>query len=295
MKPPAFDYVVASSIDEACSLLEADEDAKVIAGGQSLVPLLNLRFANPSVLVDIGRISSLRGIRRRGDAVVIGAMTRHVEIETNGAIAASAPLLAEAAGWVAHPQIRNRGTFGGAIAHSDSAAEFPAVLLAMEATIVMTSPSGERRAAARDFFGPYFQTSLRQGEIVTAVEVPAADESTRWGFFEFARRKGDYAIGGAAVHARVDPDGTCVAVNGGLISAGPGPTAADELSSELIGRRVNRQDIESAVERVAATLMPEVNVHGSREYRRAVVAESLRRALSQSFDLPDPKIARRTA
>lgn len=295
VKPPAFEYVVADSLEQAFAVLEADEDAKVIAGGQSLVPLLNLRFASPTVLVDISRLASLRGTRRVGSKVVIGAMTRHVDIETNATIAASAPLLAAAAGWVAHPQIRNRGTIGGAVAHSDSAAEFPAALLAMDATIVTASSSGECRVVAREFFGPYFQTSLQQGELVTAVEVPAADDTTRWGFSEFARRKGDYAIGGAAVYARVDSEGTCVSVRAGLISAGPGPTLARGLNSELVGRQVSEHDVLAAVDRVAADLTPEANVHGSKEYRRAVVAECLRRALHQAFRLPEPDIARRSA
>jgi len=286
VKPPPFDYAVASDLDEAFALLEADEDAKVIAGGQSLIPLLSLRFASPTLLVDISRIRDLRAIRCVGETLSIGALARHSDIETDVAVATYAPLLAAAATWVAHPQIRNRGTFGGAIAHSDSAAEFPAVLLAMGATIVTRSSTGERRTAARDFFGSHFQTSLRHGELVTAVEVPAADAGARWGFSEFARRKGDYAIGGAAVQARVDASGTCVAANAGLIAAGPGPTPAADLDQELVGRRVTEDDARRAVDRVTQGLTPESNVHGSSAYRRAVVAESLRRALHQAFGLP---------
>lgn len=295
MKPPPFDYAVASDLDEAFALLEADEDAKVIAGGQSLIPLLSLRFASPTLLVDISRIRELRAIRCVGETLSIGALARHSDIETDAAVATYAPLLAAAATWVAHPQIRNRGTFGGAIAHSDSAAEFPAVLLAMGATIVTRSSAGERRTAARDFFGSHFQTSLQHGELVTAVEVPGGDAGARWGFSEFARRKGDYAIGGAAVHARVDASGTCVAASAGLIAAGPGPTPADDLDLELVGRRVTEDDARRAVDRATQGLTPESNVHGSSEFRRAVIGESLRRALHQAFGLPTVDFRRTSA
>lgn len=295
MKPPPFEYVVATSVDHAIDLVNADEDAKFIAGGQSLIPLLSLRFASPTLLVDISRLSELRDVRRAGDVLHIGALTRHADIQMLRIVKQDAPLLSAAAGWVAHSQIRNRGTFGGAIAHSDSAAEFPAVLLATGATIVARSREGERRIPCEDFFGPHFQTALEHGELLTGVEVPAHDASAKWGFSEFARRKGDYAIGGAAVSAHVDEQGRCTRVGAGLIAAGPGPTSAEGLDEVLVDRVVDESAVLDAVARAEQHLSPESNVHGTKEYRRAVVAESLRRALSQAFGLDHAGTDRRSA
>lgn len=284
MKPAAFDYVVATSVDDAVSLCSAEEEAKFIAGGQSLIPLLNLRFASPTLLVDISRIAELRGIERVGDKVVIRALTRHVDIEKAPIVREAVPLLSAAAEWVAHPQIRNRGTIGGSVAHSDTAAEFPAVLLAIGATIVARSARGERRIASTDFFRSHYQNALEHGEILVSLECPVADEWTRWGFSEFARRKGDYAIGGAAVSLRLDEQGRCVSVRAGLIAAGSGPTLAEGLD-ELVGRVADASAISAAVDKATVSLNPGATTHGTNEYRRAVVAESLRRALHQAFGL----------
>lgn len=295
VKPPPFEYVVAGSVDHACELLDADEDAKVLAGGQSLIPLLSLRLSSPTLLVDISRIPELREVHQAGDTLAIGALVRHEEVERSPVVREAAPLLSAAAAWVAHPQIRNSGTFGGAVAHSDSAAEFPAALLATGGTIVTLSSAGERRITSRDFFGTHFQTALQHGELVVRVEIPAADNQSRWGFSEYARRKGDYAIGGAAVCARVDPQGRCTSVAAGLIAAGAGPTLATGLDEELINRQVDEVAVERAATRVAAVLTPESNVHGTSEYRRAVLTDQLRRALRQTFDLEDDSFARRSA
>lgn len=295
MKPPPFDYAVATSTEQAIELLAQHEDAKILAGGQSLIPLLNLRFASPTLLIDISRITELRRVRCSSGTLMIGALTRHAEVEHDPVIREAAPLLAAAASWVAHPQIRNRGTIGGSVAHSDAAAEFPAVLLALDATIVTRSRSGERRIAAADFLGSHFQTDLRPDELLVAVEIPASEVRTRWGFSEFARRKGDYAIGGAAVCAGLDDDARCLWVRAGLISAGPGPTPAVGLPEELIGRRVDEAAAARAVDRAVAAINPGENVHGTKEYRRAVVGESLRRALHQAFDLPLTDVGRRLA
>lgn len=295
MKPPPFEYVVATSVDHAIDLVSTDGDAKFIAGGQSLIPLLSLRFASPTLLVDISQLSELRDVRRAGDVLYIGALTRHAEILTLPIVNQDAPLLSEAAGWVAHSQVRNRGTFGGAVVHSDSAAEFPAALLATQATMVARSRHGERRIPCQEFFGSHFQTALEHGELLTGVEVPAHDDSTRWGFSEFARRKGDYAIGGAAVSARLDEEGRCTRVRAGLIAAGPGPTAAKGLDEALLNRVVDESAVSDAVARAERHLAPESNVHGTKEYRRAVVAESLRRALRKAFDLDHAGTGRRSA
>ncbi|XBB67837.1 xanthine dehydrogenase family protein subunit M [Nocardioides sp. WV_118_6] len=283
MKPPPFDYLRASTLDEVWDAL-ADDDAKVIAGGQSLVPLLSLRFAAPSLLIDITHLPELGGLALDGGTLRIGALTRHSEIEKSELVRTECPLLARAASWVAHPQIRNRGTIGGSVAHSDSAAEFPAALLALGATLVARSRAGERRIDAEDFFRSYFTTTLEPGEILAAIEVPVRRPGSTWGFAEFARRRGDYAIGGAAVHAERAEDGTCRVVRAGLIAAGPAPGLAPGLAAALVGRVVDEAMIRTAVDVVLEQLTPGENVHGTAEYRREVIGEMLRRALAAAFE-----------
>lgn len=285
MKPPPFEFLRASSLDEVWDALENDDDAKVIAGGQSLIPLLSLRFAAPTLLVDISELGDLKGIRADDTGLRIGALTRHAEIEKHSTIRAAAPLLARAASWVAHPQIRNRGTIGGSVAHSDSAAEFPAVLLALGATMVARSRDGERRIAAEDFFDSYFTTALRSGELLAAVEVPVLRPGMSWGFAEFARRRGDYAIGGAAVQVECAADNSCIAARAGLIAAGPAPMLAPSLDSGLVGKVVDQAVIEQAVDLVLQRISPGENVHGTSEYRREVIGEMLRRALAEAFEV----------
>lgn len=287
MKPPPFDYIRAVSLVDVWDALEGDDDAKVIAGGQSLVPLLSLRFAAPSTLVDIGGLVDLKGISLVGSTLRIGALTRHSQVETDPVILAEVPLLARAASWVAHPQIRNRGTLGGSVAHGDSAAEFPAALLALDATIVAWSRSGERRIPAIDFFDSYFTTALTQGELLAAIEIPVRRDGSAWGFEEFARRRGDYAIGGAAVYSERDDEGRCTVVRAGLIAAGPAPCLAPALADLLVDRVVDAALIDTAVAHVVAQLTPGENVHGTPEYRGAVIGEMLRRALASAFELEE--------
>ncbi|QIX26963.1 xanthine dehydrogenase family protein subunit M [Nocardioides sp. JQ2195] len=287
MKPPPFDYLRATSLDEVWDALDSDDDVKVIAGGQSLVPLLSLRFASPSLLVDITALDELGGISTDGDVLRVGALSRHVQVEKHPLILDRTPLLARAASWVAHAQIRNRGTFGGSVAHSDSAAEFPAALLALDATMIVRSRAGERRVRAADFFHAYFTTALTPTELLTAVEVPIARSGSSWGFEEFARRRGDYAIGGAAVYVERDPDDTCRVVRAGLLAAGPAPCLAPRLEDVLVGNVVDAGRINDAVRSAMARVNPGENVHGASEYRRDVIGEMLRRALASAFNLEE--------
>src|SRR6266481_952795 len=204
MKASAFAYARASSLDNALELLAAHgEKAKVLSGGQSLMPAMNLRLISPELIVDIGEIAELRGIAVSGDVLTIGALTRHVDFTRSPEIAAHAPLLTEAIGHVAHPAIRNRGTLGGSLAHADPASELPASMIALNATIVVRGQTGERRIAARDFFTGIYETALSAQELLIAVEVPIAQENSAHFFSEFARRHGDYAIAGLAAQAIV--------------------------------------------------------------------------------------------
>jgi carbon-monoxide dehydrogenase medium subunit len=196
LKPPQFAYARPRSLDEAFGLLERP-GAKILAGGQSLIPSLNMRLSSPDLLVDVGAIASLRGVRVNADVVRVGALTTHTQIERSEEIRKHVPLLAEAAGHIAHPAIRNRGTLGGSLALADPAAEYPACALALDATIVILGRNGERRVKAGDFFKGLFETDLEPGEILAAAEFPAGGESA---FLELARRQGDYAIVGLAAH-----------------------------------------------------------------------------------------------
>src|SRR5471030_616368 len=205
MKASAFAYARATSVSNALELLAAHGDrAKVLSGGQSLMPAMNLRLISPELIVDIGEIAELRGIAVKGGVLRIGALTRHVELARSPEIAAHAPLLAGAIAHVAHPAIRNRGTLGGSLAHADPASELPASMVALNATIIISGQAGERRIAAGDFFTGIYETALSPEELLVAVELPIARKNASHFFHEFARRHGDYAIVGLAARAIVE-------------------------------------------------------------------------------------------
>jgi carbon-monoxide dehydrogenase medium subunit len=207
MKASAFSYARATSVSHAIELLVAHGDgAKVLSGGQSLMPAMNLRLVSPKLIVDIGEIAELRGIAVTSDVVRVGALTRHVDLLRSPEIAAHAPLLTDAIAHVAHPAIRNRGTIGGSLAHADPASELPACMVALNATIIVSGQAGERRVAARDFFTGIYETVLSAHELLVAVELPVVQKKSAHFFCEFARRHGDYAIVGLAAQAAVEDD-----------------------------------------------------------------------------------------
>src|ERR1700693_1772880 len=207
MKASAFSYARATSVVNAIELLAAHGDrAKVLSGGQSLMPAMNLRLISPELIVDIGDIAELRGIAVTGDTLRIGALTRHVDLLNSPEIAAHVPLLTEAIAHVAHPAIRNRGTIGGSLAHADPASELPACMVALNATIMASAPGGERRIPATEFFTGIYETALSPQELLVAVELPVAQRNSAHFFREFARRHGDYAVVGLAAQAVVEND-----------------------------------------------------------------------------------------
>ena len=208
MKASAFDYARATSVDHTLDILVRYGDtAKVLSGGQSLVPAMNLRLISPELIVDIGALTELRGIAVTDDHLAIGALTRHVDLLNSPEIAAHAPLLTAAIAHVAHPAIRNRGTIGGSLAQADPASELPACMLALDATIVVRGQAGERRIGASDFFTGIYQTTLSPQELLISVELPLARRNSRYFFDEFARRHGDYAMTGLAAQAFIEGDG----------------------------------------------------------------------------------------
>ena len=254
MKPAAFDYRAPKTVDEALALLrQHGAQAKLLAGGQSLVPVLNFRLATPALLVDLNRIPALAGIREEDRALVIGAMTRNREIEKSGLVRNRNPLLHAAMPYIAHAQIRNRGTIGGSLAHADPAAELPAVCVACEAEMLICGPRGERRVPAAEFFQGLFTTALEPDELLTAVRFPAWPTGRKFAFLEVSRRHGDFAIVGVA--AVVDSGVPRVVVFG----AEDGP--------RLFSGQIN----------------PRSDHHASADYRRELVEVLTRRALQQAM------------
>ncbi len=205
MKPAPFDYAKPSSVEEVFDLLDRYRDeARLLAGGQSLMPSLNLRLSAPAILIDITGLDALRGIVVGDGVLRIGALTTYAELKASVEVARAAPMLSHAISWIAHPAIRNRGTIGGSLAQADPAAEMPACMLALDARLEIAAKGGRRRIAAADFFRGLFETDLKPGEILTAIEVPVIRADYRSGFSEFARRSGDFAMSGVAAHARFD-------------------------------------------------------------------------------------------
>jgi carbon-monoxide dehydrogenase medium subunit len=284
MKPPAFSYYRPDSLDEALALLaEHGPDAKPLAGGQSLVPAMNFRLARPAVLIDLNRIGSLAGIEPAADGSLrIGAMTRQRTVERSATVAQHAPLLSRAVPWIAHPQIRTRGTIGGSLAHADPAAELPAVMLVLEARFVVAGPRGSRSLAAREFFTGVLSTALDEGELLAGVEIPPRPAGARSAFLEVARRHGDYAMVGAAVELIRDDQRRCRSCRIGLLSVGDTPVLAEAAMRELTGAELTHDAIESAATAAARDLDPPSDLHASAEYRRHLARVLVGRALRQA-------------
>jgi CO/xanthine dehydrogenase FAD-binding subunit len=285
MKPVQFEYDDPRTLDDALDLLARHADScKVLAGGQSLVPLMNFRLARPERLVDINGIDSLAYIRRDDGNLVIGAMSRHADVEHSEVVAESVPLLAEAIGWVGHSQIRNRGTVGGSVAHADPAAELPAVLAALDATLHIRSKRGSRALSWKQFFVSEFTTALAPDELVTEVAVPVTDKSTGSAFVEYARRHGDFALGGAAVTVKLGRDGRCERATIALLSAGPAPVRAEAAERHLQGAALNESSIRAAAAEAVKGLHPTGDLHGSTEYRVTLLRTMTERGLTKAAE-----------
>ncbi len=272
MIPAAFDYVRAGSAEEAISLIgEHGEDAKFLAGGHSLLPLMKLRLAQPSVLVDIGRVTDLSYIRDAGDHVAIGALTRHMDVENSSLLAEHVPLLARAAGYVGDPQVRHRGTIGGSIAHADPASDLPATTLALGATYVAQGPNGTREIAAADFYQGFLTSVLEPDEMLTEIRVPKMN-GAGWSFQKFNRRAQDWAIVGVAAWRGNAGSGVA------LVNMGSVPILASSVSSALAGGA----SIADAAEQAAAEAEPQADLNASVEYRTHLAKVLVRRALTEA-------------
>jgi CO/xanthine dehydrogenase FAD-binding subunit len=283
VKPAPFDYVAPRSLDEALGVLaSAGGDAKILAGGQSLIPLLNFRLASPARLVDLNRVPGLTGIREH-DGYAIGAMTRDSVVERDARIARDVPLLAEAIGYVGHAAIRNRGTIGGSIAHADPSAELPAVALCLDARLMIQGPSGTRTMDASDLYVGYLATSLAPDEILTEIWFPKAAPSSGHAWLEFARRHGDYAIVGLGVTLSLAGDSIADAR---IVVTGVGgtPVRATAAESILAGTPPDSERTHAAMDALRAAIDPDADVHATAAYRRHLAGVLLERAVRLAYE-----------
>jgi carbon-monoxide dehydrogenase medium subunit len=284
MKPAPFEYHAPDTLEQALGLLyEYGDEAKLLAGGQSLVPAMNFRVVQPGILIDLNRIRELSFIRERGASLRIGAMTRERHLEFDPLVAKQTPLLAEAVPFIAHPQIRNRGTLGGSIVNADPAAELPVLMLALGARLKARNVSGERWINAQDFFVGMFTTALAPHEILVEIELPPSPPRTGWSFMEVAPRAGDYASMGVAVLVTLDENNKCERAKLVYLNAGDGPVDAKEAAALLAGETLNEQVIASAAEQASGKeVNPFGNIHASIEYQRHLANVLTQKALKQA-------------
>jgi carbon-monoxide dehydrogenase medium subunit len=279
MKLPPFDYACPTTLPEAIELLASHDDAKAIAGGQSLVPMLAFRLAQPSLLVDLRKLADLRGIRISDAGVTLGAMVRWRDIEEDERLETAHPLLKAAISHVAHYQIRNRGTVGGSIAHADPAAEMPGIAMTCDAEIAVVGKSGAHVIQAADFFQGALTTALTTDEIIVEIRLPAWPAGRRWGFQEFARRRGDFAMAAAAVFYDQDARGKARNAHVGVIGVGDRPLRLTAVEDVLNGESIDEATIAKADAATSAAVEPQDDIHASAAYRRSLVGTMVERAL----------------
>jgi CO/xanthine dehydrogenase FAD-binding subunit len=285
VKPAPFVYHRPRGLDAALALMsEYGEEAKPLAGGQSLIPAMNFRLATPTVLVDLNEVAELAYITRGAGHVAIGGMTRQRVIERSEMVASHAPLVVETMPHVAHPAIRNRGTLGGSLAHADPAAELPAVMLALNAEFGLGRQGGTRRVKASEFFVGLFSTAMQPGELLTEVTIPDAPDRSGFAFREISRRHGDFALVGVAANVQMDARGRCASARIALLSVGDRPVLADRASRVLVGQKPTPDAIRAAAEAAAThDIDPPADIHASARYRRQLAGVLTRRALDAAF------------
>jgi CO/xanthine dehydrogenase FAD-binding subunit len=285
MKPASFEYHRPETLDEALAIFaELGSDAKALAGGQSLVPAMNFRLARPAVLVDLNHLAPLEYIAESPDGgLQIGAMTRQRAVERSAAVASRASLLFEAMPWIAHPQIRNRGTMGGSLAHADPAAELPAVMVALDARFVLRSRTASRTVPAQGFYTGILSTALTPDELLTEIQIPPRTARTGTAFMELARRHGDFALVGVAVALVMDERGSCSSARIVLLSVGDGPVPATTAMAALEGSAPTASRIDEAARLAAeADIDPPSDIHASSAYRRQLARVLVRRAVTEA-------------
>jgi carbon-monoxide dehydrogenase medium subunit len=282
MKLPPLEYACPNSLSEAIALLASHDDAKAIAGGQSLVPMMAFRIATPKLLVDLRKLTELRGIKISADGVRLGALARWRDILDDEQLATAQPLLRAAVTHVAHYQIRNRGTVGGSIAHADPAAEMPGIVVTCDAEITVVGKSGQRKIAAGDFFVGALTTTLEPDEIITEIKLPAWPTRRRWGFQEFARRRGDFAMAAAALFYDQDASGKASNAHVGIIGVGDLPLRLTEVEAAINGHAIDEAMMARAAEVTSATVNAQADIHASAPYRRSLAGTMVERALQDA-------------
>ena len=282
MIPAGFEYHAATSVQDAIRLLAEHEDAKVLAGGHSLLPMMKLRFAEPAHLVDINGVGELKGIQLEGDTLRIGAMTTESELIASEVLQQHCPLLVEAARLVADPQVRNRGTLGGDVAHGDPGNDHPAVMLALDAEFLIEGPNGERSAPANGFFLGTYWTGLEEGELLTAIRIPVLQSGTGYGYNKLKRKTGDYATAGSPVVLSLDGD-RCREIRIGLTNVAPMAIRAEPAEDLLRGQVITEALIEQAAEQVMAACEPAEDLRGDIEYKTHMAAEMARRSIRDAL------------
>jgi CO/xanthine dehydrogenase FAD-binding subunit len=283
VKPAVFEYDAPEALEGVLDLLrEHGDDARILAGGQSLVPLMNFRLVRPARLVDLNNIEALDYVEDHGDTLRIGAMTRQGTLERSPLIDAHCPLVAEALPWIGHPQIRNRGTIGGSIGHADPAAELPAVTCALDARIRVRSATAERWIDADDFFVGFLSTAMEPDELLVEIEIAKMRLRTGTAFVEYARRHGDFALGGAAAVVTTNDDGVCTYCRIVLLAAASTPHRSWDGERALVGRVIDEEALRDVVELVATSIEPGGDGHGSSHYRRSLIGRLAARAIGEA-------------
>lgn len=284
MIPGTFDYHAPSSVDEAIKLLgELGDEAKILAGGHSLLPMMKLRFADPKHLIDLNRIDQLRGIREQGGTIIIGAMTTENDLIASKLLQDKCPLLPEAARLISDPQVRNCGTIGGDIAHGDPGNDHPAVMMAVEAVFVLKGPGGERQVPADGFFHGLYYTELAADEILTEIRIPAAPKGSGYAYSKLKRKTGDFATAAAAVQLQMSGD-TCKKIHIALTNAGPTALKAKDAEALLTGKAIDDALIEQAAQKAMAICDPAEDLRGDRDYKIHMSGEMTRRAIRQAIE-----------
>jgi len=285
MKPSAFEYFAPHTVEEAIALLERyGDEAKIIAGGQSLVPIINFRLGRPEVLIDINRIEELDYIREEGDGLVIGALTRERDLELSPPVRERCPILAKAVSFIGHVPIRNRGTIGGSLVHADPSGEIPTAVCALDAEMRVVGPSGERTLEPEEFFLTYLTTSLEPTEILVEVRIPALPQNIGWSFTELSRRSGDFAIVAVATVLFVEDGGLCKEARISLGGVASTPVRAEEAEELVSGQMMTDALIGEAGQKAAEATDADSDYHASAEYRKEMTRVFVQRGLKEAWN-----------
>jgi aerobic carbon-monoxide dehydrogenase medium subunit len=285
MIPPSFEYLRPKSVPEAVAMLrQHGDDARILSGGQSLIPMMKLRLARPGFLVDINRIAGLSYVKEEGGYLKIGGLTREAELEASPLLRAKYPILLDTAHVIADPQVRNMATVGGNLAHGDPANDHPATMVALGAQVVATGPKGERVIPIENFFLSLFSTALQHEEILTEIRIPVPPPRSGGAYFKLERKVGDFATAAVAVQLTLDENGVCQKVGIGLTNVGPTPVKARKAEEFLRGKKLEEANINQVAQLAADESAPSPDLRGPIEYKKALVKELARRALSRAVE-----------